>query len=943
MTALFCRYQDGRRVPGVLPLGVALGRARLDRCPMIGPRLYASPAEAEEYGCDYAYLPVLDFDGDGAVRDCAAFIAQVLRPAGLVPGVDVHVAASSPGRRKLFWRRPWPAWGGGWAEALHSWVSEQRAAYPSLDPQQSLTSTARWIGSQHLTGRRVWCHVLGAEGDAACRRAPTPAERAAWTTEEEPAWDAVARRVQLHHLLHRVEEWAGSRKGARALRNRAGVKVRFDLSRILAVTGLRSRPIRSGVRLSTCPECGHQHVAAVFAGSCVLHCLRVSCPANTALAPQQWVPPKMHAACQIEAEDDGAEQRTARVIRFPLEEARRRTAERVAEALDEDGPPVVLRVTPGVGKSHAMIAAVVERARRAGRSYLITVPTRELAEETRRAIEDTPNSPRVMTLEPRSGENCTRIGTAMAAAQRGYSPGRAVCPRCPDRDWCAYQASLRMAARTPILVGVWEHEELLRGGRLGARDLIVDEAPLRVRLSDEAFDAVELSRWASAGERVEDAAEAGLVAGWLLRACELATRSGVVGGARVAEAVRLLAAADLGSPSAADRVLADAALSVERLRAYEAGALADEAPALIMDRPNLRALEAVVELDRLRRSPDTATGLRIERGTLCLARLRRPAQAPRLVLDAYATQGLYDRILGAEVDLVRVDAEMPARIWRVHASTSKAALARKGDAAMDPLRASVRSLVLGGHAQVLVVAAARTLPAAVAAAEEAAAETGLPCVIHGRHAYAGAGSNAYASCSAVVAVITPSLRPEIEGALTGALYHGEARVVPGDPRLDVVRSVWGADELLQQVHRARPAVPHPERTRDVVIVAAEEVSLPDLSGEAARAEEVGDAARVEWVRSRLQCWSPHLAHWVIPGWLGSGAAGQRRMDRAVRLALGRERPGEIRVAGQRVQAWGDARAAQVLYGAVEARVMAGEGEAEAFAVVGAAYGFGRCA
>jgi len=110
-----------------------------------------------------------------------------------------------------------------------------------------------------------------------------------------------------------------------------------------------------------------------------------------------------------------------------------------------------------------------------------------------------------------------------------------------------------------------------------------------------------------------------------------------------------------------------------------------------------------------------------------------------------------------------------------------------------------------------------------------------------------------------------------------------------------------------------------------------------------RAEEVGDAARVEWVWRRTRCWAPHLAHWVIPGWLGSGGQGRRRVEAAVKRVLRGERPGEITVAGQRLPVYGDPAAARAVYSAVEGRVMAGEGEVEAFGSVAWGYGLGVCA
>jgi len=102
----------------------------------------------------------------------------------------------------------------------------------------------------------------------------------------------------------------------------------------------------------------------------------------------------------------------------------------IASARSAVGQLLVLRPSPGTGKTYAMIhSAVDERA--AGRRVGYAVFAKEQLGETKDRFEQAMPGVRLHVLHGRDASNCDEWQIVEAAQKSGYAPGGTVCLKCP--------------------------------------------------------------------------------------------------------------------------------------------------------------------------------------------------------------------------------------------------------------------------------------------------------------------------------------------------------------------------------------------------------------------------------------------------------------------------------------------------------------------------------
>ena len=480
----------------------------------LGIRWYTSP----EKGGPFRLWLILDFDGDtlpDSLREALKFVERVLEPAGFRDpwdfvvyysggtGLHIHIQHLTP---------PGEEWPWIWRAKIEKWREE----FPSLDPQVATGTTIRAPLSKHFKPKG---------GGTGIRKVPLTLsdldpERAEWIVgfakrlTDKGAEDLAKDYADLFLPDPGAEtpphvrkffatlkaEWVISRAQAAQRASVVARKVRpegrgleFWLS-LLEGAGIGISKVKPGeyIRLERCPYAGGEHRGR---SKCIvrpngwLYCASTKCVANRGLPPEEWLRdlgiPLPEEGMGEEPIPDPPPPLPEPKDVLPLEEARRRLEEVVEEAMweaVEEGKSSLVRATPGLGKSKIALEKAARYSRR-GYRIIYTSITRNLAcENYLRYRREHGDNARL--LEPRSEKNCPNFRRASLLAERGYWPGRYLCPWCEHRSKCAYWRQLEDTKGKVIFCTHEQGIYLILGDRLKADVIVFDESPQRLLLEE---------------------------------------------------------------------------------------------------------------------------------------------------------------------------------------------------------------------------------------------------------------------------------------------------------------------------------------------------------------------------------------------------------------------------------------------------------------------------
>jgi len=878
---LWVHYQNGpTSKPDVIRLYDALRLSETTPYYALSLRAWSDRAAAEAKDGPARYLPVWDFDGRGATSDAEAFCIQQLEPWGLRRGRDYLVCVSSAGRRKVWLRWYLPALS-GWTRVWEWWSIKMRAMYPSIDSNMAKVALARWVGSSHRNKggwHQVPLHPGMGEGSA--KKRPTPKQKRSWypgLLDSMPPW---ARRI--------ADDWCFDSivTSTKNRRQNASRWRKVDYASELALLGIpmvtKQVHGETWVRLKDCPYCGKQWKAAVTSNGW-LRCFSASCQAwGAGIAPASrsggWAallgldPSKLRAMAHKPLIVRGSRRLTKPL---PLGTVRNEVKKEVRAALDGSST-VVLRVTPGGGKSTATIREIHRRVRsRDNKRYLYLCPTKELAEEKLDELTAL-GSVKPMILQGRHSGNCAMISKVRAAATGGYPAGVAICPACPYQNGCEYYRELRKAQKAAVVISVWEHLHLVQAGRLNPHHIIIDEFPERALINDSYVSVPALHSWM--GESKALAAAAELLARVALRADRtVKDKTGHAKPWRSEELRKLI----LSTNRKAAQVFRDAVLDAVEAIDISAGALAAMETKEIAQLPPLQVCKLILAIDGELRSAGTqATTTSLvwtPSGThyqhTGVVELEVQSRL-RLVLDGYGRQGVYERLLGCSVKVVEVDAEFLGRVWQVPVNTSRSAVNANPSKTLSLGKRVLGSLRAMGHSKILFI----TFQSFRQEVESWGVDV--------RHFGQGVGINTYRDThSAVVVLGTPRRPHRALVSMAAALHRGEPAIdeqmaphtnhLYADPRLQEILEISREDEIAQGVHRIGPVIPGP-LTKDVVVIGCVEVGeLPPPIVVKSTSLDIVD--RIQAFSSKHGWWANALRDLVSPECLGLQA------ERAIRV------------------------------------------------------------
>ena len=783
----------------------------------LSARLFGSRADALNPHPDTIarYVPIVDFDArwcdmcgclvtdanrgehsghmigsrpELAAADARLFCAELRQRYGLTVGRDILAAPSGGKGWKLFMRYATPA-GAGWPRAWRQYLESCRERMPTMDPAMATTDCARWLGSRHPKHNRWQNPLTGRPGPGRIARlsehvlrqfAPDPDRESAGFTE-------LAADVQAAYVISTLIDYD----------RRPSVRYRgANWGQALESIGVIATPCNRGGealpwwRLARCPVCGRKRHAILYPESGRLHCYSPKCEGNAGLAPGAWSG-KAGIALPSTASKGRTGPRLRKrpaVVALPIVEARETLSRGVADVLGGDVPTLV-RATPGLGKTHAAIAAAAALSAE-GMRFAFAVPTRELAAEVAGALRASRYGMRVAELEPRTRNNCSFMADVLRASAAGWSPGRAVCAGCPLRDSCDYYRRRRQAAQANVVVGPWESVFAIGArGRLGrGRRLIVDELPMRACVSRHTTRIADLETWADHTRvgpgaklliRVIESAEAGARAGrdWRVAGQALAQLVNTVAGGDLTPLFAIVAASGTLEPGA--------------------GWLFNATE----DPPTRWVVDLATALVQLARNPAAAVGVRLVGPDLRFeqAAVNTPGVVPIAALDAYGSPGVYARLFGRSFASLRVDCEHRGQYIWIPTASSRAGFEARADRLHRRL-ADVSEML---PADALILSHSTELRWLREAKPQ----------LNGRHFHAGHGVNAYESAPAVVCFGTPRVPPDELWLMASALYEGHPGVVMDysegaytDSRLAAVADMITDQEIAQSVHRVRPAI-----------------------------------------------------------------------------------------------------------------------------------------
>ena len=918
---LWVHYQDGpTKRPQVVRLRDALRKSEAASYYALSLRAWETEAAADAKDGPAWYLPVWDFDGDGAASDAESFCVQQLELWGLRRARDYFCCVASQGRRKvgLRWYLP-PHQDEDWRHVWRWWTTDIKRLYPTLDEAMAAVPLARWVGSAHRN-KPGWHQVplRPGSGERSAAQRPSPKQKRSWRPgllDTIPPW---ARRIADDWQFHRIVT-----KTPRRRQNPSRWRT-VDYVGELTQLGVPmvTKVLRGEVwaRLKHCPCCSRMWKAAIspkgwlscFSPHCAAHGGMPPASRNGGGAALRGLDPSKVATTHKRAVLIRGARRATNPLK--LEVARDLIHTEVQQAFDRSST-TVLKTTPGSGKSTATIREIHRRVKaRDGKRYMYLCPTRELAEEKVDEIKSLGNV-NPLLLEGRHTGNCALISKVRAAALGGYDAGQAICPACPYQNGCDYYRQLRRARTAALVVSVWEHLHLVQAGRVNPHHIILDEFPERALLDEDYITVPALHSWMGANKLLASATD--LLARVAMRADALVEGERHARSWRGDDLRRLI----LSTNRKAAKVFRDAVLPAVDAMHVGAGVLVGMDTSQIAQLPPLQVCKLVLTIDgELRSSGSRATstslvwtpkGTHYQRTQVVDLEIQNKL---RLVLDGYGRQGIYERLLGCSIKVVEIDTEVIGRVWQIPVNTSRSAVTRNPDRAFDLGQRVLRSLRNMGHENVLYLT--------FQAYRQEVESWGVAV----RHFGQGVGVNTYRhSHTAVVVLGTPRRPHRSLVSMACALHAGQAPIdermaahtnhLYADPRLQEVLEISREDEIAQGVHRIGPVIPGP-MLKDIVLIGCVEVSelpIPILI----RPGTLSLVDRIHSWAQRYGWWSNALRDLALPECLGrNGERAKRVYNDAVRVGVGQlpyRGPKWIEIDGARHGlgfVWGDTQAAQ---------------------------------
>ena len=265
-------------------------------------------------------------------------------------------------------------------------------------------------------------------------------------------------------------------------------------------------------KLRTCPVCGKSEGEPFITHAGRLKCFRATCEAHISLEsddrdqsnglpPSQWV--EGYSGGDIEhPEPEGM---------LSVGQGR----ELIDQALAA-GDDMLIRATPGLGKSYGAIGYAIERAKDG--LVLYSLPDSILVKEkSKEAAQRCGDEERdfddrlVRRIEGRRddrtgqqkldfGYNCTKANHAKDLGRRGFSPGALLCAKCPTRfgdGGCSYRGQFKdLPDRGIIFTTHKQVEAVLRKLSVTPIVWIIDESPKEayltaVTISMDSMDRIE--------------------------------------------------------------------------------------------------------------------------------------------------------------------------------------------------------------------------------------------------------------------------------------------------------------------------------------------------------------------------------------------------------------------------------------------------------------------
>lgn len=182
-----------------------------------------------------------------------------------------------------------------------------------------------------------------------------------------------------------------------------------------------------------CPACGDPtHNAWVFGDQHYLACYGTNCPAHLrsgGLPLSEWF--YKSGQPNISQRMTTTKLEIISTNEVTIQEAR----DRIIEGL-ESNEDVLLRVSPGAGKSHT----VIERLIKYIDTKIIIYSCNNVAlqkEVSKKAKDLAPGAANIYMWKPRA-EHCSKKETITEITESGYSPAELECNGCKDRETCGY-------------------------------------------------------------------------------------------------------------------------------------------------------------------------------------------------------------------------------------------------------------------------------------------------------------------------------------------------------------------------------------------------------------------------------------------------------------------------------------------------------------------------
>jgi len=214
-------------------------------------------------------------------------------------------------------------------------------------------------------------------------------------------------------------------------------------------------------RLSECPSCGKSEGNPWLDKSGNLKCFRESCRANfdlsdpntkSGLRPREWMK-NYTGEKTIHSENTESNQNQY----YSIESARNEIFENL-----ESGKNMLIKCTPGVGKTYITLEKILQ----AGKHKLIyyLVPAHKNVEEVYAKVKQMTNEVNIRKIRGRkaSDENteatCHYLEYVVEISKKGFYPGHIACPECEDKNTCPYWYQFKNFPSNGLIITV--HQKL---------------------------------------------------------------------------------------------------------------------------------------------------------------------------------------------------------------------------------------------------------------------------------------------------------------------------------------------------------------------------------------------------------------------------------------------------------------------------------------------------